>query len=125
MSLSRVKPAEGKAATTTAPASDDGNRNRQLERLLELIVELSRAGGRTLKELAERHHTTTRTIRRDFDALRGVGLEVEEDGDGASIEKRWRIDSKRSSAKLKRLLDARDAIAARRSSTTTTRTPRQ
>ncbi len=90
-------------------------RNAQLQRLLELLALLSRTGGFTLKELAQRYDTTTRTIRRDLDALRNVGFDVEEDedDDASTLEKRWRINTQRSLTKLRGLLDAQHYLALR------------
>ncbi len=93
------------SAVRERPGGD--SRNRQLERALALLSELSRNRSLTLRELADRHSTTTRTIRRDFDALRSAGFDVEEDADATTPEKRWRIDSRRSAPRLKKLQELR------------------
>ena len=49
-------------------------RNEQLVRVLQLVSDLLNRGGCDLYELAERHATTTRTIRRDLDALEVIGV---------------------------------------------------
>lgn len=49
-------------------------RNEQLVRVLQLVTDLLNRGGCDLYELAERHATTTRTIRRDLDALEAIGV---------------------------------------------------
>lgn len=49
-------------------------RNEQLVRVLQLVTDLLGRGGCDLYELAERHATTTRTIRRDLDALEAIGV---------------------------------------------------
>lgn len=68
-----------------------GSRNEQLVRMLELIADLSQRDGCDLYALAERHGTTTRTIRRDLDALAAVGIPLKRQaGEGARL--RWSID---------------------------------
>ncbi len=106
--------ATNKSKSKSAKKTPDP-RNIQLQRLLELLALLSRTGGLTLKELAQRYDTTTRTIRRDLDALRSVGFDVEEDEgeDASSLEKRWRINTRQSLTKLRGLLDAQHYLALR------------
>lgn len=59
--------------------------------MLELIADLSQREGCDLYALAERHGTTTRTIRRDLDALAAAGIPLRRlPGDGARL--RWAID---------------------------------
>lgn len=59
--------------------------------MLELIADLSQRDGCDLYALAERHGTTTRTIRRDLDALAAAGIPLKRlPGDGARL--RWCID---------------------------------
>ncbi|MFZ5444161.1 MAG: DeoR family transcriptional regulator [Myxococcota bacterium] len=49
-------------------------RNEQLVRVLRLVSDLATRGGCDVYQLAERHETTTRTIRRDLAALESVGV---------------------------------------------------
>ncbi len=66
-------------------------RNEQLVRVLQLISDLARKGGCDLYELAERHGTTTRTIRRDLEAIAGAGIPLKrEAGEGSRL--RWSLD---------------------------------
>ena len=66
-------------------------RNEQLVRVLQLLGDLSRRGGCDLYELANRYETTTRTIRRDLDALLGAGIALKrEAGEGSRL--RWSLD---------------------------------
>jgi predicted DNA-binding transcriptional regulator YafY len=66
-------------------------RNEQLVRVLQLLSELAVRGGRDLYELAALYGTTTRTIRRDLDAISGAGIPLKrEAGDGSRL--RWSLD---------------------------------
>jgi predicted DNA-binding transcriptional regulator YafY len=97
-----------KAKRTRAPV----DRNAQVVRVLQILRELDRLGGVDLYELAQRYGTTTRTIRRDFDALEGAGVPlIEESTDGR--KKRWRVDFKGQQRKLADLLDASHYLALR------------
>jgi len=91
--------------------SADVVRNDQVVRILRLIRDLARIGASDLYQLAERYGTTTRTIRRDFDALRECGIPVlSEPGEGARV--RWYIDTS-SSSKLTNMLEASHFLALR------------
>lgn len=73
-------------------------RNEQLVRVLQLLGDLSRRGGCDLYELASRYETTTRTIRRDLDALLGAGIPLKrEAGEGSRL--RWSLDLDSSRAR--------------------------
>lgn len=66
-------------------------RNEQLIRVLRLVSDLATRGGCDIYELAERHETTTRTIRRDLQALESVGVPLARTiADGGRV--RWGID---------------------------------
>jgi predicted DNA-binding transcriptional regulator YafY len=65
------------------------HRNSLLVRLLGILGELEQNGGRTIDELALLHNVTTRTIRRDLDALQEAHVPLIVDDDGG--RKRWRI----------------------------------
>lgn len=68
-----------------------GGRNDQLVRVLHLLIDLTRPGGCDLYELASRYHTSTRTIRRDLDALSCAGIALRsEAGEGSRL--RWSLD---------------------------------
>jgi predicted DNA-binding transcriptional regulator YafY len=82
----------------------DDPRNAQLLRLLALIRELDRMDGVDLYELATRHGTSTRTIRRDLGALEAAGLPLVEERDGKRM--RWRIAYRDALQKVAGLLDA-------------------
>lgn len=89
----------------------DGGRNAQLVRTLNVLKDLDRLGGVDLYELAERYGTTVRTIRRDFDALREVGLPLVEEQDGK--RKKWRVGFKSHFKQLSGLLDVTHYLALR------------
>lgn len=87
-------------------------RNNQIERILQILRQLDRAGGTTLYELAQTFGATVRTVRRDIDALRAAGLPIEEEpGDGRA--KRWRIPYSDRMRKVSSLLDATHYLALR------------
>lgn len=66
-------------------------RNEQLVRVLQMLGDLGRRGGCDVYELAARYETSTRTIRRDLDALMNAGIPLKrEAGDGSRV--RWSID---------------------------------
>lgn len=66
-------------------------RNEQLVRALRLILDLGGRDGCDLYELAERYETTTRTIRRDLEALESIGVPLRRElADGGRM--RWWID---------------------------------
>ncbi len=73
-------------------------RNEQLVRVLQLVSDLARRGGCDLYELAARYGTTTRTIRRDLDAIAGAGIPLKrEAGEGSRL--RWSLDLDASRAR--------------------------
>lgn len=73
-------------------------RNEQLVRVLRLVSELLDRNGLDLYELAERHETTTRTIRRDLEALESVGVPLlRRLGDGGRVK--WSIDAEQLRAR--------------------------
>ena len=84
-------------------------RNNQLVRALEILHDLDRLGGVDLYELAERHGTAVRTIRRDLEALEQAGIPLTCEADGK--RKRWRINFGSHRDKLSRLLDAGHYLA--------------
>ncbi len=62
-------------------------RNRQVVRELQMILALERSRyGATLQELAGEYGVSTRTIRRDLEALQEAGVPVIEER-----EHRWRV----------------------------------
>jgi predicted DNA-binding transcriptional regulator YafY len=83
----------------------------QLVRALQILRDLDRLGGVDLYELAERHGTTVRTIRRDLDALEQAGLPLVEQREGK--RKRWQVAFKAHLQKLTTLLDASHYLALR------------
>ncbi|MCA3014268.1 MAG: transcriptional regulator [Myxococcaceae bacterium] len=91
--------------------AESAARNEQVVRILRILHQLDRLGGRTLYELAEENGTTTRTIRRDFDAIQEAGIPLLGDS-GDDGKKRWRIASD-ASTRLTSLLDASHFLALR------------
>lgn len=93
------------------PKQQDTLRNEQVIRILRMIRELDRVGGCDLYELAQRYGTTTRTVRRDLEALEASGIPVvAEAGEGS--KKRWRIDAS-AAGRLSNLVEASHFLALR------------
>lgn len=86
-------------------------RNAQVERILAILRDLDRLDGVDLYELAERHGTVVRTIRRDLEALQAAGLPLTEERDGK--RKRWRVAYRDRLSKLSGLFDASHYLALR------------
>jgi predicted DNA-binding transcriptional regulator YafY len=75
-----------------------GGRTEQLTRVLQLLTDLSTLGGCDLYTLAERHGTSTRTIRRDLEAIAGVGIPLKQlPGEGSRL--RWSLDLQHARAR--------------------------
>jgi proteasome accessory factor B len=91
---------------------DELKRNVQLVRTINIIRELDRVGGIDLYELAERHGTNVRTIRRDLQGLQEVGLPLAEEP-GVGKRKRWRLVYKDKLRKLADLVDVSHYLALR------------
>jgi predicted DNA-binding transcriptional regulator YafY len=67
-------------------------RNAEVIRQWQILREIeSRRTGVTIHELAERTRVTTRTIRRDLQALQEAGFSVYDEGEGNET-KRWRLE---------------------------------
>ena len=84
--------------------AQDGSRNAQLVRVLSILRDLDRLGGLDLYELARRHGTSVRTIRRDLEALEEVGFPLE--GETRGKKKLWRLPVSKRIRQLTSLLDA-------------------
>lgn len=79
--------------------------------MIRILRDLDRVGGSDLYELAERYGTTTRTIRRDLEAIEEAGIPITcEAGDGS--RKRWRLDSG-ASDRISHLIEASHFLALR------------
>lgn len=65
------------------------SRSAQLARTYHLIALLRAWGGATLERLATETGVTTRTIRRDLDALQVAGLPITDARDGET--RTWRL----------------------------------
>lgn len=98
------------AARKRKTMKDEASRNEQIVRVLRLLRDLDRAGGATLYELAERYGTTTRTIRRDLDALQEAGIPLGKDLADDSTRHRWHVDAA-AAQRLSSLLDATHYLA--------------
>lgn len=93
-------------------AAKPTGRNAQVVRILNVLRDLDQLGGMDLYELAERHGTSVRTIRRDLEALQEAGLPLgEESIDGK--KKRWQIVYKDKLAQVSSLLHAGHYLALR------------
>ena len=102
------------ASKSASKKSARGNsRNEQVSRILDIISDLSSSSGMSFQQLADRHGTTTRTIQRDFDAIRGVGIDIEEEERSSSTKKYWTITFNKSLAKLGELLQVKHYLALR------------
>src|SRR5690242_6014054 len=67
-------------------------RNAEVIRQWQILREIeSRRTGVTIHELAKKVHVTTRTIRRDLQALQEAGFAVYDEGE-ENETKRWRLD---------------------------------
>lgn len=98
-------------AVRSGAKSSEVLRNEQVVRILRILRDLDRAGGSDLYELSERYGTTTRTVRRDLEAIEEAGIPlVTEAGDGS--RKRWRLDAQASS-RLANLIEASHFLALR------------
>lgn len=69
-------------------------RNAEVIRQWQILREVeTRRGGVTIHELAESADVTTRTIRRDLQALQEAGFAVYDEGEGHET-KRWKLDAR-------------------------------
>jgi predicted DNA-binding transcriptional regulator YafY len=87
-------------------------RNDQIIRVLKVARELSLSSGCDLYELAERHNTDPRTIRRDLEALEDAGFKFLKEQADDSSRVRWRLDPTTEN-QLTRLLDTNHFLALR------------
>lgn len=87
-------------------------RNEQVVRIFRILHDLDRLGGVDLYELAERYSATTRTIRRDFDAIEAAGIPLVREGADDSARGRWRLDVD-ASARLTNLVEVSHFLALR------------
>ncbi|MDP1823192.1 MAG: WYL domain-containing protein [Archangium sp.] len=96
-----------KKKTTKAAAG----RNDQVVRILHLLRDLERLGGCDLYELATHYGTTTRTIRRDLEALEEAGIPLKkEPGEGSKV--RWALDTAATS-RITNLIETTHFLALR------------
>jgi predicted DNA-binding transcriptional regulator YafY len=80
-------------------------------RVLRLVHDLERLGGCDVYELAERYGTTTRTVRRDLDAIGQSGIPLKkESGEGSRVL--WSLDSA-ATAKMTSLIEVSHFLALR------------
>lgn len=87
------------------------SRNAQIVRVLDVLRALDRFGGVDIYSLAQRHATSTRTIRRDLDALQEAGVPVVEE---LGADKRKRRSLRRGGfGPLTDLLDGGHYLALR------------
>lgn len=91
---------------------EDVARNEQLVRVLHLLQDVQRTGGADLYELSERYGASTRTIRRDFDALESAGIPLKKETIDGSTRMRWRLEVDRTN-KVTQLLQASHFLALR------------
>ncbi len=97
-------------------ARGDSDRNEQVERVLKILNDLDRrAGGVDLYTLADEHGVTTRTVRRDLEALERAGIRFERRPDPQGKRLLWCIDRKTRSdhQRILSLLDASHYLALR------------
>jgi predicted DNA-binding transcriptional regulator YafY len=80
-------------------------------RILYILQDLNRRGGTDLYELAERYGATTRTIRRDLDALKVFGIPITQESDGRRMK--FSASYNESLARMRNLLDASHYLALR------------
>lgn len=84
-------------------------RNGQLVRLLRILRDLDRLDGVDIYELAERYGASTRTIRRDLDALQEAGLALEQMPH--ERRQRWQLARNPQARRMAGLLDASHLLA--------------
>ena len=81
---------------STNESNDDIERNAQLIRALNISNDLSQTSGLDIYELAKRYQVTTRTIRRDLEALEAAGFSLAAEQGAGSSKKRWVINSNKT-----------------------------
>ncbi|MBM4362966.1 MAG: WYL domain-containing protein [Deltaproteobacteria bacterium] len=101
-----------RGARTGRKRKPDLERNAQIVRVLRVLRDLDRLGGVDLYELAERYGTTTRTVRRDLEALKEAGVAIREEGT-EERRKRWRVDYRDQLRKVWEVVDASHYLALR------------
>jgi predicted DNA-binding transcriptional regulator YafY len=67
------------------------SRNRQVIRLWRIVLRLDGRVGATLQELADALAVTTRTIRRDLEALEEAGFPLVDEIPEGTAARRWRV----------------------------------
>lgn len=86
-------------------------RNDQVVRILRLLRDLERVGGCDMYELAQRYGTTTRTVRRDLEAVAEAGIPLKkEPGEGSRV--RWSLDTQ-ATTKMTSLIEVSHFLALR------------
>lgn len=86
-------------------------RNDQVVRILQLLHDLERMGGCDVYELAQRYGTTTRTVRRDLEAVAQAGIPLKkEPGEGSRVL--WSLDGQATS-KMTSLIEVSHFLALR------------
>ena len=86
-------------------------RNDQVVRVLRLLHDLERVGGCDVYELAQRYGTTTRTVRRDLDAVAQAGIPLKKEaGEGSRVL--WSLDGAATS-KMTSLIEVSHFLALR------------
>ncbi len=83
-------------------------RNEQLLRVLAILREMHRLEGVDLYELADRHNTDIRTIRRDLDALDAAGIPMVKERDGKRMK--WRVAYEDKLSSVASLLDVSHSL---------------
>ncbi len=76
----------------TAPGRTGLPRNAEVIRQWAILRELEASHGATIRRLAETTGVTTRTIRRDLEALQEAGFPIYDVAD--DVAKRWRLDTR-------------------------------
>lgn len=80
-------------------------RNAQVSRILQIIRDLDQLGGVNIYDLSLKYGVSTRTIKRDINALEDAGLPMLAEINEVTGKKQWRIAFRDHLTKLKELLD--------------------
>lgn len=86
-------------------------RNEQVVRILQLLHDLERLGGCDVYELSERYGTTTRTVRRDLEAIASAGIPLKR-GPGEGSRVVWSVDGQAAN-RLTSLIEVSHFLALR------------
>ena len=100
-----------KPSTKSKKKSRGENRHDQVARVLKIIADLSSSAGLSYSQLVDRHGGSLRTIQRDFDVIRGAGIDLENESRPGDPKKYWTITFNKSLDRLGQLLQVKHYLA--------------